>query len=436
MSEKMSKETPENTSAENISPENISAENISVEMRTKAAEKTSAEKISTEISEKMPEEIPEETNTNQNVEEIEITETEDFEIPIAKESDKVGLPPGTLIYVDDDGKDDETLREKSKIRVIQYNEAGYNEINIRTVEEIVLIDQTDKTTWIHVSGMWNVETVQKIGEIFQLYPLVLEDILNMEQRTKTEDYETYLFTILKQMWFDAENKEIVDNQISIITFEKVVLTFCEKDPHIFKSVVDRIKTGGRIRKYGSDHLTYALIDVVVDHYFYINDAFDEWLDDAEKQIINDPDKGSVEKINQMRHELSAFKKAVRPIITIAEKFEKSDSKLIRKQTKILFRDVYDHTVRISDSIETDHEILTGIYDLYTSGISNRLNDTMRVLTLISTIFIPLTFIAGIYGMNFENMPELYWEYGYYACLIMMVVIFVVMILFFKKKKWI
>ncbi len=380
--------------------------------------------------------MPEETNTNQNIDIFETTQTDDLETPVAKESDKVGLPPGTLIYVDDDGKDDETLREKSTIRMIQYNDSGYAETKIRNIEEIRAVDQTDKTTWIHVSGLWDVGTVQKIGEIFQLTPLILEDILNMEQRTKTEDYETYLFTILKQMWFDAESREIRDNQIGIITFEKTVLTFAEKDTQIFKTIVERIKTGGRIRKYGADHLTYGLIDIIVDHYFYIIDAFDEWLDDAEKRIIKKPDKENVEEINQMRHELSAFKKEVRPIISITEKFEKSDSKLVRKQTRVLFRDIYDHAVRISDSIETDHEVLTGIYDLYTSGISNRLNDTMRVLTLISTIFIPLTFIAGIYGMNFNNMPELYWEYGYYACLLLMVIIVITMIVFFKKKKWI
>lgn len=380
--------------------------------------------------------MPEETNTNQKTESLEITQTENRENPVSKESDKVGLPPGALIYVDDDGKDDETLHKKSTIRLMQYNESDCTEIKVKDVEELRTLNQTDKTTWVHISGLWDVETVQKIGEIFQLNPLVLEDILNMEQRTKTEDYETYLLTILKQMRFDAEKQEIKDNQIGIITFEKTVLTFCEEYTQIFKTVVERIKTGGRIRKYGSDHLTYALIDVIVDHYFYINDAFDEWLDDVEKRIIKKPEKANVEEINQMRHELSAFKKEVRPIITIAEKFEKSDSKLIRKPTRILFRDIYDHAVRISDSIETDHEILTGIYDLYTSGISNRLNDTMRILTLISTIFIPLTFIAGIYGMNFNNMPELYWEYGYYACLILMVVIVVAMILFFKNKKWI
>ncbi|MBZ3936232.1 magnesium/cobalt transporter CorA [Methanimicrococcus blatticola] len=384
----------------------------------------------------MSEELPKETSTARNIEIFEMTQTENQEIPIAKESDKVGLPPGTLIYVDDDGKDDETLREKGMVRAIQYNESGFTEIRIKNIEEIRSLDQTDKMTWINVSGLWDVNAVQTIGEIFQLNPLVLEDILNMEQRTKTEDYETYLLTILKQMWFDSEAKEIKDNQIGIITFEKTVLTFCEEETPLFGTIVERIKTGGRIRKYGADYLTYGLIDIIVDHYFYINDAFDEWLDDAEKRIIKKTEKADIEEINQMRHELSAFKKEVRPIITIAEKFEKSDSKLVRKQTRILFRDIYDHAVRISDSIETDHEILTGIYDLYTTGISNRLNETMRVLTLISTIFIPLTFIAGVYGMNFRNMPELYWEYGYFACLGLMVIIVIAMVLFFKNKKWI
>ncbi|WP_316556902.1 magnesium/cobalt transporter CorA [Methanimicrococcus hongohii] len=358
------------------------------------------------------------------------------EVSVSKESDKVGLPPGALIYVDDDGKDDEMLKEKSIIRLIQYSESGYNEVKIKDVEEISAVDLDDKITWIHISGLWDVKSVSKVGEMFQLSSLVLEDILNMEQRPKTEDYDNFLFTILKQVRFDEERKEVNDNQISIVTFEKVVLTFCEDDPKIFKPVVDRIKKEGKILKYGTDHLTYTLIDIVVDHYLFVVESFDEWLDDIEKRIIKNPEKNTAEEINSLRHELSAFKKMVWPAVSITEKMEKSDSKLIKKATRILFRDVSDHVNRITDSIETNHEILTGIYDLYTSGISNKLNDTMRILTVISTIFIPLTFIVGVYGMNFENMPELYWDYGYYVCLILMAVIFIGMLLFFRKKKWI
>ncbi|WNY29416.1 Cobalt/magnesium transport protein CorA [Methanimicrococcus stummii] len=409
--------------------------------------------------------MAEEIQTDQKIEMIENSGSESDLKPedpiVSKESDKVGLPPGTLMYVDDDGKDDETLKEKSLIRIIRYNESGCREVKIKSVDEIGAIVQTasaaDQTTtvigqktnanqtintagqdkiWIHVSGLWDIDSVRKIGEIFQLSPLVLEDILNMEQRPKTEDYETYLFTILKQIQFDEDEKEIKDNQISIVTFEKVVLTFCENDPQIFKSVAGRIKKGGKILKYDADYLTYALIDVIVDHYLYTVEFFDEWLDDIEKRIIKNPDKEGAEEINALRHELSAFKKAIWPTITVIEKMEKSDSKLIKKQTRVLFRDIFDHVVRITDSIEADHEVLTGIYDLYTTGISNKLNDTMRILTVISTIFIPLTFIAGVYGMNFDNMPELYWKYGYYACLGLMVIIFVGMLIFFRKKKWI
>ncbi|MDV0445497.1 Cobalt/magnesium transport protein CorA [Methanimicrococcus sp. At1] len=380
--------------------------------------------------------MPEELKADQKSEDFENDTAAVFETPVAKESDKVGLPPGTLMYVDDDGKDDQTLKEKSTIRVIQYNESEYTEKTIQNADDIKALNQTDKTTWIHVSGLWDVENVIKIGEIFQINSLVLEDILNMEQRPKTEDYENYLFTIIKQIRFDGEIKEIKDSQVSIVTFEKVVLSFCEDEPHIFDSVTDRLKKKGKMIKYGTDYLTYAMIDMIVDHYLYVVEFFDEWLDNVEKRIIKNPDKEGAEEINQIRHELSSFKKEVWPVITITEKMEKSESSLIKKPTRILFRDVFDHVVRITDSIENDHEILTGVYDLYTTGISNRLNDTMRILTVISTIFIPLTFIAGIYGMNFTNMPELYWEYGYYACLALMAVILVGMLLFFRNKKWI
>ncbi|MDL2261336.1 magnesium/cobalt transporter CorA [Methanimicrococcus sp. OttesenSCG-928-J09] len=375
-----------------------------------------------------------ETDTNQK----EAPEIENVEIPVAKESDKVGLPPGTLIYVDDDGKDDETLKGKSIIRLIQYNEAGYAEKRIHDAEEIRSLDLNgDKITWIQMSGLWDIENVRKIGEIFQINALVLEDLLNMEQRPKMEEYDNFFFTVLKQIWFDEESKSVKDIQISIITFDKLVLTFCEEETRVFGTIIKRIKKeDGRIRKYGSDYLTYALTDIIVDHYFYVLEGFEEWLDDVEKRIIKKADKEGVEEINRLRHELSSFKKISWPLITVTEKLEKSDSKLIKKQTRVLFRDVFDHIIRITESIETDHEILTGIYDLYTTGISNRLNETMRILTVISTIFIPLTFIAGVYGMNFRYMPELYWEYGYYVCLILMAVIVIVMIIFFRKKEWI
>ncbi|MDR0766878.1 MAG: magnesium/cobalt transporter CorA [Methanosarcinales archaeon] len=380
--------------------------------------------------------MPEETITNQDEKVSLINQCLLQETPVAKESDKAGLPPGTLVYIDRDGKDEEKLREKSTIRMIQYNEAGYCEMRIENPDELTELDLHGKITWIQISGLWDVESVRRIGEIFHLNPLILEVILDMEQRSKMQEHDNYLLTILKQIHFDEKIKAIKDNQISIFTFEKVVLVFCEDNPRIFKPIIDRIKEGRRIRRLGTDYLTYALIDMVVDHYFYVVESFEEWMSDIEKRIITNPEKEAVAEITTLRQQLSVFKKVVWPTMAIAEEMENCDSRLIKKQMRPLFHHVFEHAIRIMESIETNHEIMSGIYDLYTSGVSNKLNDTMRVLTIIATIFIPLTFIAGVYGMNFGNMPELDWEYGYFITLGGMTLISLTMLLFFRKKKWI
>jgi magnesium transporter len=291
--------------------------------------------------------MPEETITNRGAdvfvevfaEVLEIGPEIEPEASVSKESDKIGLPPGTLIYVDSDGKTEEKLKEKSIIRLIQYNASSYDEIKITSAEELAAVNLNDKMTWIQVSGLWDVESVSKVGEIFHLDPLILEVVLDMEQRSKTHEYENYLFTILKQIRFDEKTRIIKDNQISIFTFEKAVLVFCEDDPQIFKSIVERIKKETKIRRLGSDYLTYTLIDMIVDHYFYAIEAFEGWMDDIEKRIIKNPQKEAAEEITSLRHQLSMLKKIVWPTITIAEEFEKCDSKLIKKQTHILFHHV-------------------------------------------------------------------------------------------------
>jgi magnesium transporter len=274
-----------------------------------------------------------------------------------------------------------------------------------------------------------------LGEKYNISHLTLEDIVNQLQRPKVEDYGHYIFTVLKEIHFDDEYDEVTYEQISIITMGKTVLTFIDKETNIFDPVIRRIKKDRKLRKFGTDYLTYALIDIVVDHYFFVLESFEEWFEDVEKIIAESPETEIAQDINKMRTELSIFNKIVWPLSTVVEKLEKMNSKLIKKSTRVYFRDVYDHLVRITEAIETDREIVSGIFDLYNAGISKRLNETIRILTVISTIFIPLTFIAGVYGMNFDNMPELYWEYGYYICIAAMFTILVTMLLFFKKKRW-
>ncbi|MDV0446905.1 Cobalt/magnesium transport protein CorA [Methanosarcinaceae archaeon Ag5] len=369
----------------------------------------------------------------------------------AKQSQKVGLPPGSLIYITEE-EETEIPESEKKVTVyaITYNESGYEEKKIESINDLKNLITDDPasaaaatapaasaapTTWIHVTGLWDIDVVRALGEKYGIEPLTLEDILSMGQRPKTEEFETYIYTILKHVMFDDDDKEVINDQISIITKDKTVISFAEKSYNIFDPVIKRLKKDGRIRKYGADYLTYALIDVVVDNYFLVMEQFEEWFDEVEKRMVSHPEKESAGEINRMRTELFLFNKAVWPLINVTDSLEKSESKLIKKPTRVYFRDVQDHVTRIVESIETGRETVTGIFDIYNSGISKRLNETMKVLTVISTIFIPLTFIVGVYGMNFEYMPELYWKYGYYACLGLMLLIFVTMILYFKKRGW-
>lgn len=350
----------------------------------------------------------------------------------SKESEKAGLPPGTLLYSGDESEE----KTDAPIRIIEYNETENFEKYIQTIEEIDEIVVTDKILWIHTTGLWNVEKVRRLGEKFNIMPLSLEDVVSRFQRPKIEDFENYIYVILKHVCFDAEQKKIMNNQISIITLDNVVLTFSEKPTFVFDQVIRRIQKDGRIRKYGADYLTYALIDVIVDHYFFVLEAFEEWSAEIEKKISGSFEKEAAAEINNMRNELSQFNKSVWPLVGVIEKIEKIDSKLIKKGTRVYFRDVSDHVLRITEAVDSDREVLSGIFDLYNSNVSNRLNETIRLLTVISTVFIPLTFIAGVYGMNFRNIPELYWEYGYFACLAAMAVVTLLMLVYFRKKEWI
>ncbi|WP_338101776.1 magnesium/cobalt transporter CorA [Methanolapillus millepedarum] len=358
----------------------------------------------------------------------------------AKQSKKAGLPPGSLIYVSDEDMEIPESEKTVTVFAITYNESGFEEKKIESADDLKKLNPEDSsvpasTTWIHVTGLWDTEIVRVLGEKYGIDALTLEDILSMGQRPKTEAFENYIYTILKNITFDDAEKEIENNQISMITMEKTVITFAEKPCNIFDPVIKRIKKDGRIRKYGTDHLTYALIDVIVDNYFLVVEGFEEWFDEVEKRMVNHPEKESAGEINRMRTELFLFNKAVWPLINVTDSLEKSESKLIKKSTRVYFRDVEDHITRVVESVETGREIVTGIFDIYNSGISKRLNETMKVLTVISTIFIPLTFIVGVYGMNFEYMPELDWRYGYYVCLGLMLLIFVMMIAYFRKRGW-
>lgn len=348
-----------------------------------------------------------------------------------KVSQKAGLPPGTLVHVGDE------RTEKVKIQVIDYDEASLEEREVKNVEECFPFKDRATVTWINVDGVHEVEIIEKIGRHFAINPLILEDIANTEQRPHIKEFDNFMFVVLKMAGYDEANDSIDTEQVSLIIGSNYVISFQEgKEGDVFDTVRGRIRSGReRIRKSGADFLAHALMDACVDSYFGILEKLGLKLEEIEEETLNHPAAETLERIHRLKRNLILLRKAVWPVREIAGFLERCGSDLIQKQTGIYFRDIYDHSMQLIDIIETLRDITAGMLDIYLSSLSNRLNEVMKVLTIISTIFIPLTFLAGLYGMNFRHMPELEWRYGYYALLALMLCVAVFMLFFFRKKKW-
>jgi len=287
-----------------------------------------------------------------------------------------------------------------------------------------------------MNGVHQLELLQEIGTDFALHPLVLEDIANTEHRPKLEDYDSYLFLVVKMLSFDASSGEIQPEQVSLVLAPGVVLSFQERQGDVFQGVRERLRSNkGRIRKMGSDYLAYALLDAVVDSYFVILEQIGEQIEQLEEELVLQSNTRTLDKIHHFKREMILLRKSVWPLREVIGGMQRSESPLIQESTGIFLRDVYDHTIQIIDTVETFRDVLSGLLDLYLSSISNRMNEVMKVLTIIATIFIPLTFIAGIYGMNFTYMPELNWRWSYPLLWLVMITIAGVMIFFFRKKRW-
>jgi len=349
---------------------------------------------------------------------------------IIKRSKKTGLPPGALVHIG------EKKTEKVRIRIIDYDEAHYQAKEAKTIEECFPFKEKPGVTWINIDGLHQVEIVEKIGTTFGIHPLLLEDILNTGQRPKMEDFEDHLFIVLKMLYFDAKDDEIRAEQLSIILGSNFVISFQEKEGDVFNPIRERIGNGkGRIRKMGPDYLAYTLMDAIVDNYFIILEKLGEKLESMEEELLTAPKPATLHAIHKLKREMIFLRKSVWPLREVISVLERGESSLIKESTNIYLRDVYDHTIQVIDTIETYRDMLTGMLDTYLSSISNRMNEVMKVLTIIATIFIPLTFIAGIYGMNFKYMPELEWHWGYFAALLIMASLAVVMGVYFRRKKW-
>jgi magnesium transporter len=349
---------------------------------------------------------------------------------LKRHSKKAGVPPGTLVHIGE--KKVETVR----ITYIDYDEQNVEEKQISTIEECFHLKTTPTVTWINIDGLHEVETIEKLGKKFELHPLLLEDVVSTGQRPKFEDFEKYAFVVLRMLSYSEEMQTVESEQVSIVLGPNFVISFQERLGDVFEHIRERIRNAkGRIRKMGPDYLAYALVDAIVDNYFGILEKVGERIELMEEELVANPTQNTLQQIHTLKREMISLRKSVWPLRELISGMQRSESTLIDESTGIYLRDVYDHTIQVIDTIESFRDMVSGMLDIYLSSISNKMNAVMKVLTIIATIFIPLTFVAGIYGMNFEHMPELKWRWGYLAVWLVMGAVFILMLVYFKRKKW-
>ena len=345
-----------------------------------------------------------------------------------EQQNKTGAPPGTVVYLGED------QTQKVDITLIAYNENEFVEATFSSWEECMNQLNPNMIKWINVNGIHDTTLVEQIGKQYNIHPLTLEDIVNTSQRPKFEDYDNYVVSIMKMITYDSE---LHSEQLSIILMEGMVVSFQEVDSgDAFDLIRSRIRLGkGRIRKMGADYLAYALIDSVVDCYFNVLEKIGDAIELLEEKLITEPTKDTMQQLHFMKREMIFVRKAVWPMRELISNIERSETGLIKPSTDIYLRDVHDHTVRVIDTVETYRDLLSGMMDIYLSSVSNRMNEIMKVLTIITTIFVPVTFIVGVYGMNFDNMPELKTQSGYFVVWVVMITIILSLLFYFKRKKW-
>jgi magnesium transporter len=344
---------------------------------------------------------------------------------------KVGMPPGSLVYTGDK----EHL--PAKITITRYNEQSIVESQVGSFAECVMAAAPGEVIWINVTGVSKVRDLEQVGECFKIHPLVLEDILEVGQRPKVEDYDEYLYIVLNYIRPVAGGEELVAEEISLVLGPNYLLSFYTGEDDLYAPVRERLlQAKGRIRKFGADYLAYSLIDLVVDNYFVELEKFGDQVESLEDEVVARPSPQTLRDVHRFKNDMIMLRKSLWPLREVIARLERRESPLISENLGNYFRDVYDHTIIAIDTVETYRDILSGMLDIYLSSMSNRLNEIMKVLTIIATIFMPLTFITSLYGMNFKHMPELQWEYGYFGVIGIVVVTAVSMLLYFRKRHWI
>jgi len=350
---------------------------------------------------------------------------------VKKRSKKAALPPGTLVHIG------ERKREHIAITQICYDEAQFEEKPIRDARECFPLRPEPAVTWLNVSGIHDVAVIQEIGNHFELHPLLLEDIVNTDQRPKVEDYERHLYIVLKMLYLQNNGTEIQSEQVSLILGPTYVVTFQEDGLDPLAPIRDRLRHNkGNARKMRADYLAYSMMDAIIDNYFIVLEKTGERLTALDEELLDAPTPQTLGKIHRLQRELLFLRKAVWPVREVLGHLERGGSALIAPPTVIYLRDVYDHVIEVIETVESFRDHGASLLETYVSVISYRANEIMKVLTVIATIFLPLTFIVGLYGMNFAYMPELKWRWGYPAVLFGMMLVTAFMLLYFRRKKWV
>ena len=344
---------------------------------------------------------------------------------------KVGLAPGTVVFTG------ERKLEHARIRLIDYDEEGLREQELDAIDEALPFKDLPTVTWINVDGLHDTDLMHSIGEHFGLHSLVLEDIVGAGQRAKLEEHDGHLYLVLRMLSVGTDGEPLQDEQLSLVIGSNFVFTFQERVGDFFEPVRERIRSGkSRIRRMGPDYLAYALADVIVDRYFNVLEHLGDRIEAMEEEVIERHDPETIQVIHQLRRDALHVRRAVWPLREAISGIMRSESELIGDTLHPYLRDVHDHAVQVVDTVEVLRELVSGVMDLYLTGVSNRMNDTMKVLTIIATIFIPLSFIAGVYGMNFEWIPELSWRWGYFGALGLMAGVAVGLLTLFRRRRWI
>lgn len=353
-----------------------------------------------------------------------------MESALKKRSKKAGLSPGALVHVGS------AYGDRSRITLARYDEASLQEKEDCSLEVLGREKGEPGILWVNIDGLQDVELLGEIGGLFGLHPLILEDILNTDQRPKAEDFGSYIFIVLKNIQGPID-RGLYAQQVSIILGKNFVLSFQEKEGDLFNPIRDRLRAGkGRIRAAGADYLAHHLLDAIVDHYFIVLEGIEEKIEQLEDDLVRQAAPVKLQAIHQLKRELILLRKSLWPLREAIGLLQRSDSPLIVDSDLLYFRDIYDHIIAVADTVDTFRDMLAGMLDIYLSAVSMKMNQVMKVLTIIATIFMPLTFLAGIYGMNFKNMPEFGWPWAYFALWGVMLAIAAFMLILFRRKKWI